>query len=84
MNAPAPHVAVGPGERRAVEVAGAARERERAVDDARRRIVDERLRRLPLGEELGDLLVGAVGGGIRGVVLVDQRGRARDRRRGTP
>ena len=55
-----PDVAVRARQRRAVEVAGAAGQRERAVDDPRRRLVDERLRRLALGEQRDDLLVGAV------------------------
>ena len=44
-------VAVRARERVAVEVAGAAGQRERAVDDPRRGLVDERLRRLRLGEQ---------------------------------
>ena len=77
MNAPGAHVAVGAGERAAVEVAGAARQRERAVDDARRRLVDERLGRLGLGEQRGDLLVGAVAVGSRRGARRSARPRAR-------
>ena len=64
MNAPGADVAVGAGERVAVAVAGAADERERAVDHARRGLVDERLRGLGLGEERGELLGAAVGVGL--------------------
>ena len=60
-----PHVAVRARQRVAVEVAGAARGRQRAVDDPRRRLVDERLRRLRLGEQAHEVVL---------VALVDQRG----------
>ena len=49
-------VAVGARERAAVQVAGAAREGERAVDDPGGRLVDERLRGLGLGEQRSQLL----------------------------
>ena len=48
-------VAVGARERAAVDVAGAAREGERAVDDAGGRLVDERLGGLRLGEQRAEL-----------------------------
>ena len=55
MNAPARTSRYAAAEGVAVEVARAARECERAVDDALGGLVDERLRGLHLGEELGDV-----------------------------
>ena len=63
------YVAVRTGKRAAVDVAGAAGERERAVDDPDRGFADERLRRLRLAEEDDQIGATAVG-----EVLVDQRG----------
>ena len=65
-------VAVGAGERVAVEVAGAAGQRERAVDDPRGGLVDERLRGLRLGEQRDH---------VRRSRLVDERRAHRDERR---
>src|SRR5215218_10263791 len=64
-------VAVGAGERAAVEVAGAAREGERAVHDPGGRLVDERLGGLRLGEQRAELLGAAVGRRVGSAVLVD-------------
>ena len=75
---PGADVAVRAAERVAVEVAGAAGERERAVDDAGGALVDERLRGLRLGEERGDLLARPGRGGVGGDVVVEQRRRPRE------
>src|SRR5205823_11245091 len=64
-------VAVRARERAAVDVAGATRESERAVHDARGRLVDERFGGLGLGEQRAELLGGAVGCRVGGPVLVD-------------
>src|SRR5947209_7826565 len=53
-------VAIRPGQRAAVGVAGTAREGERAVDDARGCLVDERFRRLRFGEQRAELRRAAV------------------------
>src|SRR5947209_8127362 len=71
-------VAVGAGERAAVDVAGPAGEGERAVNDAAGRLVDERLGGLGFGEQRLELLGAAVGCRVGGAVLVDQRRRTRD------
>src|SRR5689334_23266940 len=73
-------VAVGPGERRAVQVPGAAGEGERPVDDAGRGVADERLGRLSLGEQRRQLLVRPGRRRVGLVMLVDRRGRAREDR----
>src|SRR5215218_6738108 len=65
-------VAVGAGDRVAAAERAAADEREGTVDEARRGLVHERLDRLRLGEQRGELLVRAVGVGMRRLVLVDQ------------
>jgi hypothetical protein len=71
--APGADVAVGARERVAVEVPGAAAERQRAVDDPRRGLVDERLRGLGLGEQAHQV----------GLALVDEQcGARQDRPRG--
>jgi hypothetical protein len=59
----------------AVEVARAAGERQRAVDDPDRGLVDERLGRLDLGEHRREPLLRGPRGRRR-VVLVDQQRRA--------
>jgi hypothetical protein len=69
-------VAVGAGERAAVEVAGATGEGERPVDHADCRFADERLRGLRLGEQVGQLVCGWRRGRVALVLLVDQAGGA--------
>src|ERR671910_402366 len=71
-------VAVRARQRTAVHVAGAAREGERALDDARSRLVHEGLGGLRLGKQRAELRGAAVGRGVRGAVLVDQRGGTRE------
>src|SRR5215207_10250292 len=70
-------VAVGARERAAVDIAGAAGERERALHGAGGGLADERFGGLGLGEQRGELLGVAVGGRVGGAVLVDQPGGAR-------
>src|SRR5215210_2804455 len=73
------NIAIGAGDRVPAAERGAADERQGAVDQAGGRLVDERLDRLRLGEQRGELLVRAVGVGMRGLVLVDQAGAAGQR-----
>ena len=82
MNAPGPDVAVGARQRAAVEVAGAAGQRERAVDDAGGGLVDERLGRLGLGEQRVELAVGAVDAGLAAWCSSISARRAQDAARG--
>jgi hypothetical protein len=71
-----PDVAVRTGQQAAVDVAGPARQRQGAVDDAGGRLVDEDLGGLRLGEQGVELAGRAVRGRVGSVVLVDQRRRA--------
>src|SRR5215211_4244324 len=69
-------VAVGAGEGAAIQIAGAAGEGERAVHGAGGGFAHERLCGLGFGEQRGELLGAAVGGRVRGGMLVDQPGGA--------
>src|SRR5215218_7357990 len=69
-------VAVGAGEGAAIQIAGAAGEGERAVHGAGGGFAHERLCGLGFGEQRGEPLGAAVGGRVRGAMLVDQPGGA--------
>jgi hypothetical protein len=69
-------VAVRAGEWAAVEVAGSAGQRERAIDDPTGGCRDEGLCALRLGEQIRQLLGRAECGWVESVVLVDQGGGA--------